>query len=121
MSKMKIKEMSVKEFRQVGYLQELNRNFLHPLGLALEVLIEEDGTEKIGRIWDYRDDPTGLNYGLSESDDERISSFTVKANNIESISSDRKKAKKRSNSGRRSFEWIEPIPEISEAYDEEER
>lgn len=28
---------SVEEFQQEGYLQEVNRTFLHPLGLALEV------------------------------------------------------------------------------------
>ena len=30
------KYMPIKEFRERGYLQELNRRFLHPLGLALE-------------------------------------------------------------------------------------
>jgi hypothetical protein len=30
-------QMNVGEFRQAGYLQEVNRRLLHPLGLALEV------------------------------------------------------------------------------------
>ena len=32
-------KIDVKEFREKGYLQELNRRFLHPLGLALEIII----------------------------------------------------------------------------------
>lgn len=58
-----IKRMDIKEFRRLGYLQELNRGFLHPLGLALEVEIDEDGTERFGGVWDYREDPEGILYG----------------------------------------------------------
>lgn len=57
-----IKRMSVKDFREEGYLQELNRQFLHPLGLAIEVVVNEDGTERFGSVWDYRDDPEGIVY-----------------------------------------------------------
>lgn len=56
-------KLSVKEFREQGYLQELNRNFLHPLGLALEVEISEDGEERFGEVWDCRDDHEGVIYG----------------------------------------------------------
>lgn len=60
----KINRMSVKEFREKGYLQELNRLFLHPLGLALEIIIDQsNGHEKFGQIWDYQNDPEGLTYG----------------------------------------------------------
>ncbi len=52
--KMTINYMDLKEFREKGYLQELNRCFLHPLGLALEMVIEDDGTYRLGGIWDYR-------------------------------------------------------------------
>ena len=45
-----IKRMSIKEFREKGYLQELNRQFLHPLGLALEIIINEDGSESLGGV-----------------------------------------------------------------------
>jgi hypothetical protein len=55
-----IKTMSVKEFREQGYLQELNRRILHPLGLALEVVQQGNHQEYFGRIWDYRDDPEGI-------------------------------------------------------------
>jgi len=58
-----IKRMDIKEFREAGFLQEVNRQFFHPLGLALEVVINDDGTESLGGIWDYRDDPEGMLYG----------------------------------------------------------
>ena len=57
---MAIKRIDITEFRQQGFLQEVNRQFLHPLGLALEVTIEDDGTERLGGVWDYRDDPEGI-------------------------------------------------------------
>ena len=58
----KIKRINIKEFREQGYLQELNRQFLHPLGMALEVIIDDEGNEKLGGVWDYRDDPEGMFY-----------------------------------------------------------
>ena len=57
-----VKRIDISEFREFGYLQELNRGFLHPLGLALEVVVEDDGTERLGGVWDYRDDPEGMRY-----------------------------------------------------------
>lgn len=69
---MKPKKMSVAEFRRLGYLQELNRKFLHPLGLAIEVNINDDGTESFGEAWDYRDDPEGMSFDESMIDDEFI-------------------------------------------------
>lgn len=65
------KKMSVKEFREQGYLQELNRQFLHPLGLALEVALHEDGTESFGEVWDARDDAEGMIYGPGMIDAEK--------------------------------------------------
>lgn len=57
------KNIDIAEFRRQGYLQELNRQFLHPLGLALEVVVEENGEERLGGVWDARDDPEGIWYG----------------------------------------------------------
>ena len=70
-----IKRMDIKEFREKGYLQELNRRFLHPLGLALEIKTEKDGTEVLGGIWDYREDEEGIYYDIANSDEERVQKF----------------------------------------------
>jgi len=67
----KIRKMSIKEFREKGYLQELNRQFLHPLGLALEIEIDEAGSDKLGGIWDYREDKEGIYYDLENSSENR--------------------------------------------------
>jgi len=77
--------IDVKEFRSKGYLQELNRRFLHPLGLALEVIINENnGDEVLGGIWDYRNDPEGIHYDLKNSDMDRINAFKNKKMFIDS-------------------------------------
>jgi hypothetical protein len=54
--------MNIEEFFNDGYLQEVNRRFFHPLGLALEVNTHEDGTKTLGGIWDYREDPEGIRF-----------------------------------------------------------
>lgn len=57
----KIKRMDLNEFRSEGFLQEVNRLFFHPLGLALEVRVDDEGNvDGLGGIWDYRDDPEGI-------------------------------------------------------------
>lgn len=56
-----VKRISIKEFRSLGFIQEINRLFLHPCGLALEVILDkETGEETLGGVWDYRDDPEGM-------------------------------------------------------------
>lgn len=57
-----IKTIDIKEFRELGYLQEINRQFLHPLGMALSIRIDEDGTEHLDSIWDSREDPEGFRF-----------------------------------------------------------
>jgi hypothetical protein len=69
-----IKRIDIKEFRRLGFLQEANRLFFHPLGLALEVDIDEDtGNESLVGVWDYRDDPEGILFGdaVMDTDDAR--------------------------------------------------
>lgn len=57
------KYMSLEEFKDSGYLQEVNRRFLHPLGLALELgAATPDGVLYINGIWDCRDDPEGIRF-----------------------------------------------------------
>jgi len=70
----KVKRMDLEEFRNKGFLQEVNRQFFHPLGLALEIIIDTD-TNKVltlGGIWDYRDDPEGMLYENDKLDPEKI-------------------------------------------------
>ena len=61
---MTIKRMDIREFKKAGYLQEANRRFFHPLGLALAVGWEEDasaaGCYRITGVQDCRDDPEGM-------------------------------------------------------------
>jgi len=69
---MEVTRMSIVEFRKLGFLQELNRQFLHPLGLALEVVQEETGEERLGGIWDYRCDKEGIVFdGFTDEEIER--------------------------------------------------
>jgi hypothetical protein len=72
----KIHSLPVQEFREFGYLQELNRRFLHPLGLALEVIVNQDGTEVLGAIWDGRKDSEGFVYGPDTMDPEKTQRVT---------------------------------------------
>ena len=58
-----IKYMTAEDFRKLGFLQEANRKFFHPLGLALEVITNKNGDEELGGIWDYRKDPEGNFFG----------------------------------------------------------
>jgi len=53
--------LDVKTLRDDGYLQEVNRAFFHPLGLALEVVVDQN-CPAILRIQDFRDDPEGVRY-----------------------------------------------------------
>jgi hypothetical protein len=58
-----MKQMSIDEFRDLGLLQEINRKFLHPLGLAMFVAIGAGAETTIGGIFDGRDDPEGFCFG----------------------------------------------------------
>lgn len=63
--------MDISEFRALGFIQEINRLFLHPAGLALEVTVAGDGTETISGVWDYRDDPEGIAFGSGMMDETK--------------------------------------------------
>src|ERR1700744_1597768 len=61
-----IKYMDIDEFADDGFLQEANRQFFHPLGLALEVSDpNQTGKYDTIRIWDYREDPEGMLFGYN--------------------------------------------------------
>jgi hypothetical protein len=52
------KMLDLKTLRDDGYLQEVNRQFFHPLGLALAV----DSEFRNLYVWDERDDPEGFTF-----------------------------------------------------------
>ena len=60
------KSISVREFVEFGYLQELNRGFFLFLGSALAVSVDEQTGEYSlsDIIWDHRADLEGIIYGL---------------------------------------------------------
>ena len=101
-----VKRMSAKEFRDEGYLQEVNRMFLHPLGLALEVIADENEVIDFGGIWDYRNEEEGMRYDFKNHDEESIEDAKNKALNVKNRMLD--KAKTRVNMFGGSV--VEPIP-----------
>lgn len=72
----RVKIMDLDEFCDVGFLQEANRQFFHPHGLALEVFAEGDKSHRgpvlyISGVWDDRDDPLGMAFGDGVIDPEK--------------------------------------------------
>ncbi len=64
-----IKRLDMAEFRNLGLLQEANRQFFHPLGLALEWTDgDEETPARITSAWDYRDDPEGMIFAEGQLD-----------------------------------------------------
>jgi hypothetical protein len=55
--------MSLAEMVEGGYLQEANRRFFHPLGLALRVTVDETKQPVSLDVIDYRDDAEGVFFG----------------------------------------------------------
>ena len=71
-------EMDLKEFKEAGFLQEVNRLFFHPLGLALAMERTEDGPTGKFKVWDGRDDPEGFVFETWElGDAERAARISL--------------------------------------------
>ena len=70
------KKIDLNEFKKCGYSQEVNRQFLHPLGLSLD--FNED---KIV-IKDYRKNPENIIFDIKNGSDEDKIKFIDKADNI---------------------------------------
>jgi len=98
--------VNIKEFVEKGYLQEVNRNFFHPLGMAITVTILDNGDFKLVGIQDNRDKKEGMIFDLENSDQKRIDIFNKKKKFIEEDMAERIKARKQ----KYGF-GIEPIPE----------
>ncbi len=54
--------LDLNAFRDFGYLQEVNRRFLHPLGLALELAPDAHGNLQLSGVQDHRADPEGVGF-----------------------------------------------------------
>jgi len=70
-----LKKISIKEFVEKGFLQEANRLFFHPLGMALTVKITDNGEFKLAGIQDAREDKTGIIFDIHTSEDKRKNLF----------------------------------------------
>lgn len=77
-----IKYMDIKELVEKGYLQEANRQFFHPLGLALAVSYDEQSKSyTLAGVIDKRD--SEIYYDLENSNLQRIMVFNQKKEYIE--------------------------------------
>ena len=74
-----IKKMDLNEFLDFGYLQEVNRQFFHPLGFTLEVIIDSETNKciSLGGIWDYRDNPEGMFYYDLSTEISKTKAFNI--------------------------------------------
>ncbi len=72
-----------------GYLQEVNRGFFHPLGLALCVTVEDDKTTATLSVLDARDDPEGYVFSPEGGD------LTEKAAKVRAIAAIRRPAREK--------------------------
>lgn len=85
------KKIKIKEFIDQGYLQEVNRLFFHPLGLALGVTKNtkvKDSDYELDCIWDCRADPEGITFALDDpncTNQERIDRFQKNAKRIKKL------------------------------------
>jgi hypothetical protein len=89
------KYISPKEFREKGYLQEVNRRFFHPLGLALSIKIDDNGDECFSGVVDCRDDAEGYYFDLNNGDSNRVKTFKERKYFIDSEFEKRKEVRKK--------------------------
>jgi hypothetical protein len=76
--------------RDQGYLQEANRHFFHPLGLALELDL---GNGRL-RVQDWRDDPEGVTFYNRPDHPEDAADLVAKANRVYNLTTARQPARK---------------------------
>lgn len=58
--RMEFKKVPLDHLLDGGYVQEVNRQFFHPLGLALSVTTDDKTEERSLEVLDYRDDSEGV-------------------------------------------------------------
>ena len=77
MSKKEISRMDLNEFIRDGYLQEANRLFFHPLGLALSAAVSDDGEVKLSGIYDCREE--GIVFAPGDIELEKVAKVRAQA------------------------------------------
>lgn len=92
-----MKYLDLTAFVKEGYLQEVNRQFFHPLGLALVVSVDDDNIVSLAGVWNSRDDSEGIYFS-----DEVLDAG--KAKNLEMIKAERMKPRQDSLGY-----WIQPV------------
>lgn len=107
--------ISIDEFVEQGYLQEVNRLFFHPLGLSLLVKYdEEDRAFKLGGVLDCREDAEGVIFGSSKDSNQ---SFLRE----KKYSSVNREKEKRSSVRLNNFGWeVQPISDMTRLDSHEE-
>jgi len=97
------KLLSARDLRDEGYLQEVNRGFFHPLGLALAVEFDPDNPDApaVCSIHDVRDDPEGYEFDWTDNASDSI----AKANRVRAIGDARAPARKDALGY-----WQQPLP-----------
>ena len=83
-------KINLKEFVDAGYLQEVNRQFFHPLGLALEIS-KKGNVYELDGLWDFRTIKGGIKF---DEDIIGTKDFINKANNIKSLQKEAKAIRK---------------------------
>ena len=87
------------EFASEGWVQEINRRFLHPVGLALGYTPGEPGFV----VFDGRDDPEGVTFGFRSNEEKEEA--RRKAENVDRIMNERVQ-------GRMALGYfVQPLPE----------
>lgn len=76
-----MKTIDLNEFREKGYLQEANRKFFHPLGLALTVGTDENNQVQLF-VQDSREDPEGFAFDFKNRSKESNAKSIIKRDNI---------------------------------------
>lgn len=72
-----IKYLDLKEFRDFGFLQEVNRQFFHPLVLALALCYLDNGDVVLSGILDYREDPEGMVFDVDMLDSNKAANVAA--------------------------------------------
>ena len=83
-----MKTMSIDEFVKEGYLQEVNRRLLHPMGVSLDL------NSNASSIIDARDDIEGLYYDYIEMSEDEQMTMRARFDNIEDVIKKRKHKRK---------------------------